>query len=211
MIKGTTVAIDGPHNFDSVHLINGGVLTHTANTTTATHKLDLTVTEQVIVDATSRIDVSGKGYLAGRTTGNTTVGGATGESWGQLRWLGARQGGSERGVRGLCRSERLGQRWWTDGNQFGRRFGANYSAPFQLDGLMLANGDRRTEGHTEVGQAAGSTLAATLAGTGYRQSAAVDRPEWGRIAVYAGDFREFDLAKITAPGGAARCRYGVLA
>ena len=71
LIDGATVAIDGPHQFSSVHMINGGVLTHTANSTSTTHKLDVTTAEQFIVDATSGIDVSGKGYLAGRTRGNT--------------------------------------------------------------------------------------------------------------------------------------------
>jgi hypothetical protein len=70
LIVGAAVAINGPHNFNSLHLISGAVLTHTANTSTATHKLDVTVAEQVIVDATSKIDVSGKGYLARYTTGN---------------------------------------------------------------------------------------------------------------------------------------------
>src|SRR5207253_138731 len=33
-IKGTTVTIDGPHQFNSVHLIDGAALTHSANTAT---------------------------------------------------------------------------------------------------------------------------------------------------------------------------------
>ena len=82
-----------PHHFGSVQLVDGAVLTHSANTTTQTHELDLTVTDQVIVDATSRIDVTGKGYLAGYTSGNTTVGGATGAT-----------GGSHGGLGGIARS-----------------------------------------------------------------------------------------------------------
>ena len=98
LINGTTVTINGPHNFASVHLINGAVLTHSANTTTQTYKLELAVTEQVIVDATSRIDVSGKGYLPGRTTGNTTVGGATSSSGGSYGGVGG--GGAPNAVYG---------------------------------------------------------------------------------------------------------------
>src|SRR5262249_2301342 len=52
-IKGTAVTIDGAHNFDSVHLIDGAVLTHSATTSSSTHQLDLTVANQVIVDSTS--------------------------------------------------------------------------------------------------------------------------------------------------------------
>ena len=90
LIAGATVAIDGPHSFGSAPLINGAVLTHTANTATATHKLDLTVTEQVIVDATSQIDVSGKGYLAGSHDGQHDGGRRDGQQWWQLRGAGRR-------------------------------------------------------------------------------------------------------------------------
>ena len=76
------MTIDGAHSFNSIQLINGAVLTEDAGTATQMHTLDLTVTQQVIVDSTSRIDVTGQGYLAGRTTGNTTVGGVTGQSGG---------------------------------------------------------------------------------------------------------------------------------
>jgi hypothetical protein len=59
-VAGGIVTIDGPHSFNSVQLIDGAVLTHSATTATQTHKLDLTVSEQVIVDATSEIDVTSK-------------------------------------------------------------------------------------------------------------------------------------------------------
>ncbi|HEX8203830.1 MAG TPA: hypothetical protein VF590_25360 [Isosphaeraceae bacterium] len=37
LIKGATVAIDGPHAFHSVHLVTGAVLTHSANAASVTH------------------------------------------------------------------------------------------------------------------------------------------------------------------------------
>lgn len=88
LIEGATVAIDGPHNLNSVQLINGAVLTHSADTTTTTHELDLTVAQQVVVDVTSRIDVTVEGYLAGHTTGNTMAGGATGDGGGSYGGVG---------------------------------------------------------------------------------------------------------------------------
>jgi hypothetical protein len=88
LIDGTTVSIDGPHHFNSVHLVHGGVVTHMSDTATQTHKLDLSVTEQIIVDATSRIDASARGYVGGRTTGNTTTGAATQTSGGSYGGLG---------------------------------------------------------------------------------------------------------------------------
>ena len=98
--RDATVTIDGPHSFNSVHLIDGAVLTHSANTATQTHKLDLTVTQQVIVDASSKIDVTGKGYLPGYTTGNTTVGGAPAASGGSYGGLGASDRGATNAVYG---------------------------------------------------------------------------------------------------------------
>ena len=80
------------HAFNSLQLINGAVLTHSANTATETHKLDLTVTGEVVVDSTSRIDVGGKGYLPGRTAGNTAAGGATGRAGGSYGGSGLQAG-----------------------------------------------------------------------------------------------------------------------
>src|SRR5205823_2048126 len=69
---------------------NTALLTTFDPTAGQVHKLELMVTNEIVVSADSRIDVSGKGYLATRTTGNTTVGGATGTSGGSY---GGRGGG----------------------------------------------------------------------------------------------------------------------
>ena len=94
LIDGATVIIDGRHNFNSLHLIRGAVLTHSAATITQIHLLDLSV--PVIVDATSKIDVSGKGYLPGHTLGNATEGGAMGRDGGSYGGFGG--GGSIAGA-----------------------------------------------------------------------------------------------------------------
>ena len=83
-----------------VSVINGGLLTSRTSTTTQMHKLELDVAGTVLVDATSRIDVSGKGYRPGYTTGNTTVGGATGNSGGSYGGLGGVYGGASNAVYG---------------------------------------------------------------------------------------------------------------
>jgi hypothetical protein len=51
VIDGATVAIDGPHAFNSLLLTNGAVLTHSPCTATEMHKLDLTVCDAVVVSA----------------------------------------------------------------------------------------------------------------------------------------------------------------
>ncbi|MCY2962404.1 MAG: Ig-like domain-containing protein, partial [Planctomycetota bacterium] len=85
LINGATVTIDGPHSFNSVHIINGGILTHSAATTSSTSALNLTVAQQVIVDTASSIDASGRGYLAGRTQGNA--------GWAVPNYVGGSYGG----------------------------------------------------------------------------------------------------------------------
>ncbi len=134
----------------------------------ATHKLDLTVAEQVIVDATSKIDVSGKGYLAGRTTGNTTVGGATGDSWRQLRWPG---GEFRWRVRTRCmatmRIRTTGAAVVDRVQQSRRRFGANRSGCISVGWERPFGWRWPLVGHQWWLQAAVSVWRRTLAGTGY--------------------------------------------
>jgi hypothetical protein len=77
-------------------LTNWSMLTCQTSTTNQMHKLEIEVSGALIVSTNSRIDVSAKGYLPGRTTGNTIIGGATGRS-----------GGSYGG---------LGTSWWYGGN-----------------------------------------------------------------------------------------------
>jgi hypothetical protein len=64
------------------------------------HELDLTVSGQVSVDATSSIDVTGEGYGMGVTTGGTTTGAATGLSSGSYGGLGGSLSGSPNAVYG---------------------------------------------------------------------------------------------------------------
>ena len=58
-VSGATVTIDGTHTFKSVQVIQGGIITHSAASTLG---VDLNVTNEVIVSATSRITANGKGY-----------------------------------------------------------------------------------------------------------------------------------------------------
>ncbi len=56
-----TVTIDGPHAFNSLLLTNGAVLTHSPCTAAEMHKLDVVLSNEVVVSNDSRIDVSAKG------------------------------------------------------------------------------------------------------------------------------------------------------
>jgi len=205
-IKGATVTIDGPHSFDSVHLIDGAVLTHSANTATQTHKIDLTVSQQVIVDASSKIDVSGKGYLAGRTTGNTTVGGAGGGSGGDGGSYGGR-GATDGGHTNLVYGDYADPEDWGSGGSNSSGGGQIHisSTTLQLDGKLIADGVQPSG--VGAGSGGGIYIAvATLSGAGEIRAAGGSSGGGvsgggGRIAVYAQDYSGFNTAKISAPSG----------
>ena len=72
-----------------VSVTNGGRLTSLTSTATQMYELELQVSGNSSVDSTGVIDVSGKGYLPGRTTGNTSLGGATNSSGGSYGGSGA--------------------------------------------------------------------------------------------------------------------------
>jgi YD repeat-containing protein len=213
LINGTTVTIDGPHNFDSVQLINGAVLTHLANTATQTHLLNLTVTQQVIVDTTSRIDVSGKGYLPGYTTGNTTQGVATGNAGGSYGGVG--------GIYGTGSTPNAVYGNYTDPDDWGSgtsvgSLGTGGGLVRIAAGQMVLNGAIRADGAKENGGGGSgggiSIRVASLSGTGAIEASGAmgifgGGGGGGRVAVSAGDFTGFDVSRITALGGTADYNY----
>jgi hypothetical protein len=63
IVDHATLTVAGAHTFAGLELRNGAVLTHeSADSGQAERAVRLTVTGHVTVDATSRIDVTGKGY-----------------------------------------------------------------------------------------------------------------------------------------------------
>ncbi len=75
IVNGTTLTIDGSHQFSSIQLINGAILTHSLS---APARLEI-ITSTFFVDAGSRIDLTGKGHLP-----TSAVTGASGGSYGGL-------------------------------------------------------------------------------------------------------------------------------
>ena len=87
VIDGTTVTIDGEHTFNSLIVMNGGVLTHSPESLSG---LNLTITTDATVESTSSISATGKGY--GPTEGPGAGGSST------LRGGGAGHGGEGAGT-----------------------------------------------------------------------------------------------------------------
>ncbi len=99
MVSGTGVVVQTDHQMPirvgSLVLTNGAQLTHPAATAGAEYGLDLTASNVLVVALNSSIDVIGKGYLPGRTIGNTTTNAATG-------WSGGSHGGLGYAYNGVC-------------------------------------------------------------------------------------------------------------
>ena len=86
VISGTNVVAAPQHQMpvqaNNVTIQDGGVLTHQAATTNQEYSLQLSIASNLVVDASSAIDVSGMGYLPGYTLGDTTLGGSVGDAGG---------------------------------------------------------------------------------------------------------------------------------
>jgi hypothetical protein len=80
-LSGATLTLDSI-TAPELSITSNAELTTYPATATETHKLELEIDGALTVDATSWIHVDEKGYLPGRTKGNTTVGAATGNSGG---------------------------------------------------------------------------------------------------------------------------------
>ncbi len=68
-VSGCTLTIDGAHQFQSLSIINGGKITHIANSTTQTNILDLNITNDVTIDTGASIDASGCGFTTDQGPG----------------------------------------------------------------------------------------------------------------------------------------------
>ena len=92
LTNGATGVLNGACSAMEVHVTGGSRLTHAAATTTNEYRLDLAVNGTLRVDADSAIDVSGKGYLSGRTHPNTTTNASSNYSGGSYGGLGGKNG-----------------------------------------------------------------------------------------------------------------------
>src|SRR5437870_2504510 len=69
VVVNCTLTVNGPHAFGSLQAVNNAVVTHAPATANQTYSLQLTLTSNLVVDASSKIDVTGRGFLPGYTLG----------------------------------------------------------------------------------------------------------------------------------------------
>ena len=220
-VENCTLTLSGTHAFQSLHLTNNAILTHPPATDTTTFSMEIMVTDALTVDSTSKIDVTGKGYLAGRTLGNVTEGAARSTDWA------CTPGGSYGGLGGLlCGFTCKVYGDYRNPNELGSG-SANWGAggglvriralKMVLNGAIIANG-LSGGGYSQPGcGASGGGIrldAGTLSGTGMvTANGGLGKANWpaggggggGRIAIYYDVLdaqNPFDLeTNVTVHGG----------
>ncbi len=221
-VNGRTLTVDGAHTFANLILLNGAVLTHSPTTATKVNRIDLVITGTLQIDATSKIDVSARGFLGGGRPGNPfpfagmTVGfqaGSTDLDGGSYGGLGGGEAASPAygdfrnpndpgsGGAGIASAGRVGG----SGGGVVRIIAQNVS----LNGQILANGGNFTTDCCEGGGSGGALRidVGTLTGTGLisanggNGNASSGGGGGGRIAIYYQDISSFNLENITAFGG----------
>jgi len=89
-IIGTTLTIDGAHSFHSVQLMKGAVVTNTAGSAAG---ISLTIAEDAIVDAGSKVTADTLGYRDGKGPGATSGDSGPGAGYGGTGGRGGAAGG----------------------------------------------------------------------------------------------------------------------
>ncbi|MEK7369085.1 MAG: hypothetical protein AABZ62_05415, partial [Planctomycetota bacterium] len=185
IIDGSTLVANNI-KADNISITNSGLLSHWDATTTSGYKLELNAASSLTIDAASKIDATGKGYLGGwqggnnsstgRTLGNTATGGSTYYNGGSYGGLGGiYSGGSVNAVYGdLTNPAELGSgggghpnaSWVYGGNGGGLvRIGVG---KLSLDGKIIADGTQGNPNETDGGGSGGGIRieVGTLSGTG---------------------------------------------
>ncbi len=202
---------------DTTSLSSNSVLTHGPTTGTAAFKLDLT-TDNLTIDATSRIDVTGLGFLGGGRPGNPSS--TNGMTLGFKAVNGSGTAGSYGGLGGGSSNPLYGVA--SNPNEVGSGGGGFSGSPagnggglariaaqtLVLNGAIRANGGV-AEGFSAGGSGGGIRVAVgTLSGTGtISANGSSGTPSGGggggggRVAVYYANAAGFNLSNITVSGG----------
>ena len=69
VVDGCVVTVNGAHVFESLLIMNNGIVTHTPNEDVQTYAIELTTTNDLTIEAGSAIDVSGRGYSSSNGPG----------------------------------------------------------------------------------------------------------------------------------------------
>ena len=212
-VSNCTLTLSGIHQFASLTVISNGIVTHPACSSSELASLWLLVGDRVVVDTSSRIDVSARGYLAGRTSGNSTHGAAGGRSGGSHGSLGQMDSVANLNwtYDDFRRPHEPGSGGGPDlGNGTGGGLLRLTADSVSLDGSILANGASGFDYYNRAAGGGGGIWleVGTLTGAGWIAANGGDGSQGdggsgggGRVAVYYSSASGFALTNISARGG----------
>ncbi len=209
-----------PISAQSLSLLNGAVLTHPAATPLQAYSLQLVVSN-LVINAASRINVSGRGYLPDYTVNNTYDGDEIGYSGGSYGGLGGFNGAASNPVYGDYRSPNEPGSGGGDALEGGGGAGGGLvqitATNAQVDGKILADG--QTLSQCGAGSGGGILLnVGALSGQGQISADGGAPNGWngtagggGRVAIYYGTATGFDLLDdVTAHSGGGAAAVGTV-
>jgi len=222
---GSSVTVSGAVNVaDTLTLKNGSVLTHFGATTTSTYNLNVTAAA-VSIDTTSKIDVSGKGYLGGNNSNyygltiNNTNGSEqyNGGSYAGIGGVSIWGGGISGSYGSMQQPNELGSGGGACGSVPGGNGGGLVkltTGMLTLNGNILANGDMVSNSggssgggsgggiYLNIGNLSGTGTISAQGGsvTGSPNSQYFGSGGGGRIAIYY-NTNTLPVANIIATGG----------
>ncbi|MDX9975757.1 MAG: Ig-like domain-containing protein, partial [FCB group bacterium] len=219
-VSGATLTMSGHHAFKNVELRNGATLTHPETDASAEYGVDFQAWT-VLIDATSGINVTARGYLGGDNSGHSSgytqnrTEGSTFRSSGSYGGIGVGVEGTPNPIYGnLIMPADLG----SGGSRgyYGER-GGDGGGRVSIAAVNIAtDGAIRADGGTGAGSAAGDGsggsvyfVVSTLSGSGAISANGGKRElpgGGGRIAVHYADLSTFDTTLATALGGTASGR-----
>ncbi len=213
-------------DFADLRVLQGAVLTHPPATRTNVDRLAITA-NRVEIDATSRIDLTGRGYRGGQSL---PLMGERGHTLNHAEGSFQRTGGSYGGLGGIGDLNRPANETygaWNHPNEAGSGGGADSDAAgsggglatvtageLVLDGLILSHG---AEGSRYGGGGSGGGIRleiGTLRGSGTARAngggagGQAGSGGGGRIAIVATNLTAFDVARVEARGGLVGLRQG---
>ena len=207
VVSFCVLTVNGDHAFNSLRAVGGGVVTHAGGNTN--NRLNLMISQDVYVDATGAIDVSGSGFGTSSGSGGATNSGAGGG-------YGGVGGSGSGGAGGLAYGSITapadlgsggGPGYMSSGGSGGGTIWLTVGGTLRMDGLLAANGVGCPSDFKYGGGGSGGSIyltAATVSGSGViRAEGGTGNGQGGggggRVAIYA-DTNNFAGA-VSARGG----------
>ncbi|MBS2032930.1 MAG: hypothetical protein JST54_33970 [Deltaproteobacteria bacterium] len=206
-----SLAETAPLSLNSLTLASSSTLTHAPATSEATYRLDLDVAGAVVIDSSSKIDVSGKGYLGGYAGDNQSPFGRTA---GNVLDTHANSGGAHggNGYNGASPAQQAFDDYVDPSDFGGGGAGSSscaggsgggviriQSASLDLEGALLAEGVGNCQGNGAGGTI--KVVTGTLAGAGQAMAfGSYYTGAGGRISFTYQSNQGFNISNLSAQG-----------